>query len=199
MHIAPCKGQAYKVADQLSCFCRPLTPGIKAGQPLQLAHCANERSLRQVCSRLQSRAGSNETSFRIPDADGFMGLPLQQTQKLDPKDPANFWKQHAPPSGRSAEFWGTEEGHSLLVEWDNGARYLCHINKQPALAGRTARQMGVPLRNTGLLWFCRSICNGRGLLHNSSLPKRHRAAHDSLDHGQQHPGTCWLCSSRSSS
>ncbi|DBB15574.1 hypothetical protein WJX82_008878 [Trebouxia sp. C0006] len=49
-----------------------------------------------------------------------MGRPLLETQKVDPKDVGSFWKKHDPPLGRSKDFWMTEEGRSLMTEWDNG-------------------------------------------------------------------------------
>ena len=62
-----------------------------------------------------------------------MGLPLRETQKVDPTDVDGFWRKHAPPSDRAPGFFTTEEGHSLLKEWDNGT--VCHIGKELAHAG----------------------------------------------------------------
>lgn len=61
-----------------------------------------------------------------------MGLPLSETQKVDPKDVGSFWKKHDPPLGRSQDFWRTEEGRSLMTEWDNGMRpvpNVCDLHK----------------------------------------------------------------------
>ncbi|KAL3137812.1 hypothetical protein ABBQ38_005068 [Trebouxia sp. C0009 RCD-2024] len=86
-------------------------------QPLRLAPAANKR-LRQMCTR--ARCGSSKKSFCIPETNGFLRLPLRETQKVDPKDVKDFWTKHASSLDVSPAFLGTEQGHSLLEEWDNG-------------------------------------------------------------------------------
>jgi len=75
--------------------------------------------LRHLCTRAASAA------FRIPNTDGFMGRPLLETQKVDPKE-------HDPPLGRSKDFWMTEEGRSLMTEWDNGTNPTPNVQQSEA-------------------------------------------------------------------
>ncbi len=94
----------------------PTTARQRLRQMFRFRNTANTGMLRHLCTRPASAA------FRIPNTDGFMGLPLLETQKVDPKDVGSFWKKHDPPLGRSKDFWMTEEGRSLMTEWDNGTR-----------------------------------------------------------------------------
>ena len=166
-------------------------------QMLHVRNTANTGMLRHLCTRAASAA------FRIPNTDGFMGRPLLETQKVDPEDVGSFWKKHDPPLGRSKDFWMTEEGRSLMTEWDNGT---CPIpNVQNIAYLKQARRLLLkdyskktsfsgPMWQS-LLYLCRAICHGGGLLHNTGISKRHRTADDSADHGKQHPGTWRVCSS----
>ncbi len=61
-----------------------------------------------------------------------MGRPLLETQKVDPKDVGSFWKKHDPPLGRSKDFWTTEEGRSLMTEWDNGTNPTPNVQQSEA-------------------------------------------------------------------
>ncbi len=99
----------------------PTTARQRLRQMLHFRNTANTGTLRHLCTRAASAA------FRIPNSDGFMGLPLSETQKVDPKDVGSFWKKHDPPLGRSKDFWMTEEGRSLMTEWDNGTRPIPNV------------------------------------------------------------------------
>ncbi len=92
--------------------------------------CTCTGTLRHLFTRAASAA------FRIPHTDGFMGLPLLETQKMDPKDVRSFWKKHDPPLGRSKNFWMTEEGRSLMTEWDNGRRLIPNVRPVPNVKQR---------------------------------------------------------------
>lgn len=103
----------------------PTTVRQRLRQMLQFRNTAMTGMLRQLNIRAASAA------FRIPNTDGFMGLPLLETQKADPKDVGSFWKKHDPPLGRSKDFWTTEEGRSLMTEWDNGTNFTPNVRAVP--------------------------------------------------------------------
>lgn len=118
-------------------------------QPLRLAPAANKR-LRQMCTR--ARCGSSKKSFCIPETNGFLRLPLRETQKVDPKDVKDFWTKHASSLDVSPAFLGTEQGHSLLEEWDNGTSlWACQTDTQLPLQNTARPSLRVLLRSAWLV------------------------------------------------
>lgn len=103
----------------------PTTARQRLRQMLQFRNTAMNGMLRHLYTRAASAA------FCIPNTDGFMGIPLSDTQKVDPKDVGSFWKKHDPPLGRSKDFWTTEEGRSLMTEWDNGTNPTPNVRPVP--------------------------------------------------------------------
>ena len=117
---------------------------------LWLAPAAKQR-LQQICTRAASVSG--EKCFCIPDTNGFLGLPLRETQKADPKDVKGFWMKHAPPLEIPPALLSTEQGHSLLEEWDNGTcLWVYHTDKQvPPCRITVSPSLRVLLRSAGLV------------------------------------------------
>ncbi len=167
----------------------PVDFGLRDEPHAPLATAANKQLLRYV----STSAAPDKSVFRVPNTDGFMGLPLVETQKVDPKDVRSFWKKHDPCPRRPEEFGLTDEGHSLMTEWDNGRSGL--LSRRKCTGSADTQQVKSSDQSHMLLCMCRSLWHGGGVLRHAGVPKRHWTAHDSHHHDQQHLGAWWTCCS----